>query len=90
MDSECNGLMLKNRALLKDLDDSFSDEVGNANGSRTAFEVRGTARCLVLDSKGKQCELELKKALIVPNYARNHISGEKLAQQGEELTFGKK
>ncbi len=53
VDSGCNGFMLKDRALFKDLDESFRDEVGNANGSRTAVEGRGTARCWVLDSKGQ-------------------------------------
>ncbi len=102
VDSGCNGLMLKDIALFKDMDESFGDEVDNANGSPTAVERRGTARCWELDSKGELCELELKQALWVPNYTRNLISVEKLAQhcrgklagrkevtwQGEEVTFG--
>ncbi len=60
-----------------------------ANGSRTAAEGCGTALCWVLDSEVKQCQLELKHALWVPNYTRNLISVKKLAQQGGEVTFGK-
>ena len=58
MDSGCNGFMLKDRALFKELDEAFNTDVGNANGSRTRKEGRGTARCGVLDSKGRMCELE--------------------------------
>ena len=34
-------------------------------------ESRGTARCGVLDSRGRMCELELKQAFWVPTYTRN-------------------
>ena len=65
MDSGCNGFMLKDRCLFKELDEAFNTDVGNANGSRTRVEGRGTARCGVLDSKGRMCELELKQAFWV-------------------------
>ena len=62
VDSGCNGFMLDDRALFKEIDEAFNTDVGNANGSRNngKVEVRGTARCGVLDSKGRMCELGLK------------------------------
>ena len=60
--SGCYGFLLKEWALFKELDEAFNADVGNANGSRTRMEGRGTARCGVLDSKGRMCELELKQA----------------------------
>ena len=57
-----NGLMLKDRALFKELDEAFNTDVGNANRSRTRVEGRGTAPCGVLYSNGWMCELELKQA----------------------------
>ena len=56
VDSSCNGFMLEDRALSNDLEEFFSDQVGNAIGGRTAVERRGTARCWPLDSNGKQSE----------------------------------
>ena len=70
VDSGCNGFMLKDRALFKDLDDSFNTDVGKANGSRTRMEGRDTAGRGVLDSQGTMCELELKQAFWVPTYTR--------------------
>ena len=70
-DSGCNGLMLKDRALFKDLDAAFKPDVGNANLSRTRVECRGTGRCGMLNSKGRKCELQLKQAFWVPTYTRN-------------------
>ena len=63
--------------------------MGNANGSRTRAEGKGTASCGVLDSKGRMCELELKQAFWVPTYTRNLISVKKLASQGAIVSFGK-
>ena len=68
----CNGFMLKDRVLFKELDEALNTDVGNANGSRTRVEGRGAARCGVVDSKGKMCELE--QAFWVSTYTRNLIS----------------
>ena len=89
VDSGCNGFMLKDTALFKEHDEAFNTDVGNANGSRTRVEGRGTARCWVLDSKGRMCELELKQAFWVATYTRNLISVKKLAEQGAMVSFGK-
>ena len=87
--SGCNGFVLKDRALFKELDEAFNTDVGNANGSRTRVEGRGTARCGVLRSRGRMCELELKQAFWVPTYTRNLISLKKLAEQSAMVSFGK-
>ena len=89
VDSGCNGFMVKERTLFKELDEAFNTDVGNANGSRTRVEGRGTARCGVLDSKGRMCELELKQVFWVPTYTRSLISVKKLAEQGAMVSFGK-
>ncbi len=49
--------------------------------------VQHDAGCWI--AKGKPFEVEAKQALWVPNYNRNLISVEKLAQQGGDVTFGK-
>ena len=90
VDLGCNWFMLKNRALFKDLGEAFNFDVGNANGSRTRVEGRGTGRCGLLDSKARTCELELKQAFWVPIYTRNLISVKKLVEQGAMVSFGKK
>ena len=72
-----------------EIEDVFNTDVGNANGSRTRVEGRGTAQCGVLDSKGRMCELELKQAFWVPTYTRNLSSVKKLAEQGAMVSFGK-
>ncbi len=79
--------MLKDKAVFEGLAESFSDEVGNADRNQAAVEKRGTARCLLLDSKGKQCELVLKQALWVPNYTGNLISVKTPTQPGAEVIF---
>lgn len=89
VDSGCNGFMLKDRALFKQLDLSATDEVGNANGSRSAVKGKGTAEFKTLDSEGNQCAVELKQAFWVPSYTRNLISVKKLAMQGATVSFGK-
>ena len=89
VDSGCNGFMLKDRALFKELDEAFNTDVGNANGIRTRVDGRGTGRCGVLDSKDRMCELELKHAFWVPTYTRNLISVKKLAEQGAIVRIGK-
>ena len=89
VDSGCNGFMLKDRDFFKELDEAFNTDVGNANGSRTRVEGRCTARCGVLDSRGRLCELGLKQAFWVPTYTRNLISVKKLAEQGAMVSFGK-
>ena len=89
VDSGCSGFMLKDMVLFKELDEAFNTDVGNANGSRTRVEGRGTARCGVLDSKSRICELELKQAFWVLTYTRNLISVKKLAEQGTMVSFGK-
>ena len=60
VDFGCNGFMLKDKGLFKHLEEAFHTNVGNAIGSGTRVEGRGTARCGVLDSKGSVCEFELK------------------------------
>ena len=89
VDSSCNGFIMKDRALFKELDEAFNTDVCNANGSRTRVEGRGTARCGVLNSKGRMCELELKQAFWLPTYTRNLISVKKLAEQGAMVSLGK-
>ena len=86
----CNEFMLKDRALFMELDEAFNTDVGNANGSQTRVEGRSTARCGVLCSKGRMCELELKQVFWVPTYTRNQISVKKLAEQGAMVSFRKK
>ena len=88
MDPGCNGFLLKNSAHSKDLDEAFNIDVGKTNGSRIREENRGTARCGVLDSKGRMCELEMKKAFWVPTYTHNLISVKKLAGQGAMVSHG--
>ena len=87
MNSGCNGFMLKYRALVKDLDEAINTDVGNVNGSQTRVKGRGTARCGMLDSKGRMCELELKQVFWVPTNTRNLISVKKLAEQGAMVSF---
>ena len=43
VDSGCNGFMVKDSALFKDLDEAFNTDVDNANGSRTRVKSRCTA-----------------------------------------------
>ena len=87
VDSGCNGFMLKDRALFKELDEVFNTDVGNDNGSRTRIEGRGTTRCGLLDSKGRMCEFELMQVFWVPTYTRNLNSVKKLAEQGAMVSF---
>ena len=90
IDSGCNGFMIKDRELFSHLDEDFRADVGNANSSRSAIMGRGTVRCSVLDSRGKQCQLELTDAFWVPSYARNLVSVKRLADKGAKMDFGAK
>ncbi len=89
VDSCCTGFLLKRGTLFEDLDEWFHDEEGNAQESRTAGKSPGTAQSWVVDGEGKQCELELKQALRVPNCTRNFLSGEQFAQQGRKMASGR-
>ncbi len=70
LDSGCNGFMLKDRALFRDLDQSFSDKVQMEAKQQSKDMARHGAGCW---KQGHQCELELKPVFWVPNYTRNLI-----------------